>query len=135
MSHAASSSEPDNLRRLARIAAALPEADRVDVPGWDGEPTFRVRGKVFLFASPSGTSIYVKLPHPEAEALVAGDDAVTPMRYGLGRHGWIQARLPTDADAERWQEIAEWIRTSYTLVAPKKLARLLDQAPGSTPPG
>ena len=26
---------------------------------------------------------------------------------------------------ERWQEVEEWVRTSYTLVAPKTLARIV----------
>ncbi len=33
---------------------------------------------------------------------------------------------PEDAGDERWVEIEEWVRTSYTLVAPKRLARLVD---------
>ncbi|MEZ5323327.1 MAG: hypothetical protein R2698_14875 [Microthrixaceae bacterium] len=31
--------------------------------------------------------------------------------------------VPPDADDERWELLREWIRTSYTLVAPKQLAR------------
>jgi hypothetical protein len=31
--------------------------------------------------------------------------------------------IPNTASAKRWREIEEWIRTSYTLVAPRKLAR------------
>jgi hypothetical protein len=30
------------------------------------------------------------------------------------------------AGAARWREMEEWIRISYTLVAPKRLARLVD---------
>jgi hypothetical protein len=33
--------------------------------------------------------------------------------------------IPTTASTTRWREIEEWIRTSYTLVAPKKLARVV----------
>jgi hypothetical protein len=33
--------------------------------------------------------------------------------------------------AERWREIEEWIRTSFTLVAPKKLARQVLEEDGS----
>jgi predicted DNA-binding protein (MmcQ/YjbR family) len=120
------SPEPSQLARLATIVAELPETERVDVESWDGEPTFRVRGKVFVFAAPDGTSVGVKLPREEAEALVASDEAVTPMGYGLGRHGWVNARLTAGVDEDRWQLVTEWVRTSYALVAPKKLARLVE---------
>jgi predicted DNA-binding protein (MmcQ/YjbR family) len=116
----------DNLARVAAIVAELPETERVDVESWDGEPTFRVRGKVFVFGAPDGSSIGVKLPREEAEALVASEEAVSPMGYGLGRHGWITARLAGDIDRDRWRQIEEWIRASYALVAPKKLARLVE---------
>jgi predicted DNA-binding protein (MmcQ/YjbR family) len=116
----------EQLARLATIVAELPETERVDVASWDDEPTFRVRGKVFVFAAPDGTSVGVKLPREEAEALVATDEAISPMGYGLGRHGWVTARLADDIDEDRWQQVAEWVRTSYTLIAPKKLARLVE---------
>jgi predicted DNA-binding protein (MmcQ/YjbR family) len=116
----------DRLARLAAIVAELPETERVDVESWDGEPTFRVRGKVFVFADQDGTGVGVKLPREEAEALVATDEAVSPMGYGLGRHGWVSATLPEDIDEDRWRQVAEWIRSSYALVAPKKLARLVE---------
>ncbi|MGH8793503.1 MAG: MmcQ/YjbR family DNA-binding protein [Stackebrandtia sp.] len=116
----------DNMRRLEAVCAALPETRRVDVEGWGGEPTFRVRGKVFVFTSPEAAGVTVKLPHIEAEALVASDAAVTPTGYGLGRHGWVSADLGENLSEECWQEVEEWVRTSYTLVAPKKLAKLVE---------
>lgn len=117
-----------NMDRLERIAARLPEAARVDIEAWDGEPTFRVRGKNFVFTDPEATGISVKLPKEEANALVATDPAAEPTGYGLGRHGWVSITLGKRLTKERWREVEEWIRTSYTLVAPKRLAReVLDQ--------
>ena len=46
-------------------------------------------------------------------------------RTWLGRHGWIALDLEPGCSAERWTEVVEWIRTSYLLVTPKKLARQL----------
>jgi predicted DNA-binding protein (MmcQ/YjbR family) len=109
--------------RLEAIVARLPQAERVDVEAWDGEPTFRVNGKTFIFSSPDASGISVKLPNEEAAAVVATDPDAEPTGYGLGRHGWISVNIPTNTSATRWSEIEEWIRTSYTLVAPKKLAR------------
>ena len=119
--------------RLEDVVARLPHAERVDVEAWDGEPTFRVNGKTFVFSSPDATGISVKLPKEEAAAVVATDSDAEPTGYGLGRHGWISVAIPATTSAKRWREIEEWIRTSYTLVAPKKLARVVleeDEQPG-----
>lgn len=105
---------------------ALPEAERVDVEEWGDHPTFRVRGKNFVFADGEGSGFSVKLPLDEAAALVASDPAVAPEGYGLGKHGWVGVTLTGDEDDQRWEQLTEWIRTSYTLIAPKKLARQLE---------
>ncbi len=110
-------------QRIEAIAGKHPEAIRVDIEAWEGEPTFRVSGKNFIFASRDFTGISVKLPKEEAAAVVATDDAVSPTGYGLGKHGWVSVELPARMRAGDWDQIEEWIRTSYTLVAPKRLAR------------
>jgi predicted DNA-binding protein (MmcQ/YjbR family) len=116
------------MARLEEIVDRLPEGVRVDIEAWGGEPTFRVRGKNFVFAASDGRRFSVKLPAEEAEAVVATDAAVVPTGYGLGRHGWISVTLPARPSAARWREVEEWVRTSYTLVAPKRLARqVLDE--------
>lgn len=111
--------------RITSIVDRLPQATRVDIEAWDGEPTFRVNGKNFVFASADFGSITVKLPKEEAAAVVATDDDTNPSGYGLGRHGWISVDLPARPSAARWTQIEEWIRTSYTLVAPKRMARVV----------
>jgi predicted DNA-binding protein (MmcQ/YjbR family) len=110
---------------LEAIVARLPEAVRVDIEAWGGEPSFRVNGKNFVFADREATSISVKLPPEEAAAVTASDPMVEPTGYGLGRHGWVSVRISARTSKSRWQEIEEWIRTSYTLVAPRRLARLV----------
>lgn len=114
------------MARIEKIVAELPEAERVDIAEWGDHPTFRVRGKNFIFCDGTGTNLSVKLPKDEAAAVVATDPGVEPCGYGLGRHGWISFSVPTRAGKEKWREIEEWIRTSYTLVAPKRLARLVE---------
>jgi predicted DNA-binding protein (MmcQ/YjbR family) len=113
----------DNMARLEQMAARLPEAERVDIEAWGGEPTFRVRGKNFVFTNQAATDLSVKLPKEEAAAVVATDPTAQPTGYGLGRHGWVSVEVGDRADAARWQQVEEWVRTSYTLVAPKALAR------------
>ena len=115
----------DNMARLEAIAARLPESQRVDIEAWGGEPTFRVRKKNFVFTNADATGLSVKLPKEEAAAVVATDPAVEPTGYGLGRHGWVSVEVGDDADDDRWQQVEEWVRTSYTLVAPKSLAKIV----------
>jgi predicted DNA-binding protein (MmcQ/YjbR family) len=116
------------MERLEAIVDRLPESSRVDIEAWGGEPTFRVGGKNFVFTTPEADSITVKLPHEEGAAIVATDPQASPTGYGLGRHGWVSISLTGRLSAARWREIEEWVRTSYTLVAPPRLARrVLDE--------
>ena len=121
-----------NMERLEAIVARLPEARRVDIEEWGGEPTFRVNGKNFVFTDPAAESLTVKLPKEEAAAVVATDPRAEPCGYGLGRHGWVSLALGGAVDEEGWTEVEEWVRTSYTLVAPRRLARqVIDEDAGS----
>jgi predicted DNA-binding protein (MmcQ/YjbR family) len=121
-----------NMDRLEAMVAKLPESERVDIIEWGDHPTFRVRNKNFVFSDPEATHLSLKLPVDEAAAVVASDPAVEPAGYGLGRHGWVAVTVPKRAGAARWREVEEWVRTSYTLVAPKKLATVvLDEDAGA----
>ena len=120
------------MERLEAIVAELPEAERVDIEAWDDHPSFRVRGKNFVFADETATSLGLKLTKDEAVALVASDDRVHEMGYGLGRHGWVSLDVAPRTTAAQWDELREWIRISYTLVAPKKLARVVLEQDGVT---
>ena len=51
----------DNPTRIEAIVARLPEAERVDIEAWDGEVTFRIRKKNFVFAGTDASGISVKL--------------------------------------------------------------------------
>jgi predicted DNA-binding protein (MmcQ/YjbR family) len=117
------------MERLERIVDRLPESSRVDIEAWGDEPTFRVRGKNFVFSSPDASSISVKLPLDEAAAVVATDPRACPTGYGLGRHGWVSISLEGRLGTDRWREIEEWVRTSYTLIAPRALARQVIDLP------
>ena len=122
-----------NMARLEQIVSRLPESKRVDIEAWGGEPTFRVNGKNFVFCDESAGHLTVKLSKEEAAAVVATDPHAEPSGYGLGRSGWISVELDDPATDDRWKLIEEWVRTSYTLVAPRRLARLVieeDEAAG-----
>ena len=122
-----------NMERLEAMVARLPESERVDIIEWGDHPTFRVRSKNFVFSDPEATHLSLKLPVDEAAAVVASYPAAEPAGYGLGRHGWVSITIGRDSGA-RWQQVEEWVRTSYTLVAPKTLARAVlaeDEPSGS----
>jgi len=114
-----------NMERLEALVATLPEAERVDIEAWGGEPTFRVRNKNFVFSSKDATMLSFKLDKEEAQAVVASDDNAHPTGYGLGRHGWVSVKIRQRCSAAKWEEVTEWVRTSYTMVAPKKLAKIV----------
>jgi predicted DNA-binding protein (MmcQ/YjbR family) len=114
------------MSRLEALVARLPEASRLDIEAWDGEPTFRVNNKVFIFTNAEATSVTVKLTTDEAEAVVATDTSATPTGYGLGRHGWVSIALGSRPSAARWRELEQWVLTSYCLVAPKRLSRQVE---------
>ena len=91
--------------RLEEIVARLRQAERIDVAAWDGEPTFRVNGKTFIFSSPDASGISVKLPKEEAAAVVATDrkaDAnglwAGPTRLDLGQHPDHHGRQAVEGD-------------------------------------
>ena len=90
-----------------------------------------MRGKNFVFAGTDASGISVKLPKDEAEAVVATDELAEPTGYGLGRHGWVSVQIGPRPTADRWRQVEEWVRTSYTLVAPKTLARTVAAEDGA----
>ena len=114
------------MAKLEQIVARLPEAERVDIAAWGDHPTFRVRGKNFVFADQAAEGLTVKLPKDEAVAVVASDPDASECGYGLGRHGWISVTLPKRVSAARWQQVEEWVRTSYLMVAPRALVRQVE---------
>ena len=115
----------DNFARIEKIAMALPEAERVDIEAWGGEPSFRVREKNFVFSPLDGAGMTVKLGKEEALSVVGSNPDAEPTGYGLGRHGWVSVTFARPLEMGDWEEITEWIHTSYTNVAPRKLAQLV----------
>ena len=93
-----------NMKRLEHIVNELPEAERVDIAEWGDHPTFRVRGKNFVFSDIEAEHLSVKLSREEAAAIVATDPTISPTGYRLGRHGWIRCRsdpMLTTSDGSR----------------------------------
>jgi predicted DNA-binding protein (MmcQ/YjbR family) len=112
--------------QLQQHALALPEA-WLDHP-W-GSDVAKVGKKVFAFlpsaaeTADGGLHLSVKLPETGPELLTF--DFATPTGYGLGRGGWVTLRFD-DARLVPVELCEDAIVESYRTIAPKKLAKLLD---------
>ena len=115
------------LTRLRRLCLALPEAHEVEA--W-GEPTFRVRNKLFaMYASPGNhhgggrPSAWCKATKTNQELMIdAAPDRFFKPPY-VGPSGWVGVWLDGDCD---WKELAEIVQDAYILTAPKKLRTQLE---------
>ena len=108
--------------RLRAICLALPEAGERET--WE-RPTFRVRDKIFAMQQDSDgrPSVWCKAPPGSQTVLVGADPARFFAPPYLGPKGWVAMRLDRRPD---WDEVAKLVRRSYRLVAPRKLAMLVE---------
>lgn len=118
---------PRPLTRLRRHCLEFPEAHEVEA--W-GAPTFRVRNKLFaMYAAPDNhhgagrPAVWCKAGPGNQSLMVRA----APKRFFVppyvGPSGWVGIWLDEAVD---WAEVADLLRDSYLLVAPKKLAARLD---------
>lgn len=114
---------PSPADRLRKICQALPEAHEKEA--W-GDPTFRVRDRIFAMAKRGDGrfSIWCKAPAGSQDILVAANPEQFFVPPYVGHKGWIGVRLDNAPD---WSEVATIIRRSYRLIAPRKLAALVEE--------
>jgi len=113
---------PRPLTRLRKLCLALPEAHEVEA--W-GEPTFRVRNKMFAMYAGANNhhgrgrpGVWFKAtPADQAKMVQAAPDCYFVPPY-VGKSGWVGAWLDDVAD---WDELADFLRDAYRLIAPKRL--------------
>lgn len=109
--------------RVREICTALPEAEERET--W-GAPTYRVRDKIFAMERDDvdgRVAVWCKAPPGSQSVLVNADpDRFFAPPY-VGPKGWVGMWLDRRPD---WSEVARLIQRSYRLVAPKKLANLVD---------
>src|SRR4051794_20350770 len=113
---------PDVLVRLREICLSLPEVEEKPFGGHTA-PSFRVRDKLFVMTSEDGQTMTFKAGPGVQEALVSSDPDRFFVPAYVGHKGWVGARLGVPQD---WDEIAELIEDGYRLIAPKRVAALLD---------
>ena len=113
---------PTGLSRLRRLCRALPETHEVEA--W-GEPTFRVRNKMFASYAHAGNhhgggraATWCKAAPVNQRLLVRA----APDRYFIppyvGASGWVGVWLGRGTD---WTALGDLLRDGYRLVAPKRL--------------
>jgi len=113
--------------KLLEFALALPEAAE-DLP-W-GERVVKVNKKVFVFLGrdmDETFGISVKLPESSKRALRL--PFCSPTGYGLGKSGWVSAKLDDKSQAS-FDMLRDWVLESYYAVAPKGLADGVREARG-----
>lgn len=111
------------LDKLRAVCLPLPEASE---EGGVGNPTFKVRGKIFAMRHPHDgrMSVWLKAPPGAQGALVHTSPQVFFVPPYVGHHGWVGAWLDSDLD---WEHLAELIEESYRMTAPKRLIAQLDR--------
>ncbi len=122
------------IARLRKLCLALPESHEVEA--W-GEPTFRVRNKIFAWYASASThhgrgrdAVWVKAaPGDQAAMVAAAPDCFFVPPY-VGPRGWVGIWLD---GVVAWSDLDEFLRDSYRLVAPSRLGSLLEAKARSEP--
>ncbi len=115
------------IERVRTICLALPEA--TEKLAW-GEPTFRVRDKIFAQFEDnhhdSGiVGLWCKAPDGMQEMLVRADPARFYVPKYVGHRGWIGIRMEGEVP---WDHVADLVRDSYRMTAPKRLIAALESS-------
>jgi predicted DNA-binding protein (MmcQ/YjbR family) len=116
------------LTRLRKLCLNLPEAHEVEA--W-GEPTFRVRNKLFAMHADANNhhgggrpAVWIKAEPGNQDLMVR----TAPERFFVppyvGPSGWIGVWLDRGVD---WEEVADLLRDAYRLTAPKRLLTKLER--------
>jgi hypothetical protein len=114
------------LERLRAVCLALPEASEA---GGVGDPTFRVRNKIFAMQHGVGgrPSLWCKAARGFQSMIVDSDPAHFFVPPYVGHHGWIGVWLDRPLD---WGHVAELVRESYRMTAPKRLVAAMGETEG-----
>jgi predicted DNA-binding protein (MmcQ/YjbR family) len=107
--------------RLRAICLALPEANEELMRRG---PSYRVADKIFALERlwDDWRALWCKVPEGSGEILLQAEPARFFIPPYFGAKGWIGVGLDEAAD---WREVEAFVRRSYRLVAPKRLAKLV----------
>jgi hypothetical protein len=120
---------PRNLTRLRKLCLALPEAHEVEA--W-GEPTFRVRNKLFAMYASAGNhhgsgrpAVWCKASRTNQVMMVEAEPGRFFVPPYVGPSGWVGVWLD---GAVAWDDLGDLLRDAYRLVAPKRLGALVGES-------
>src|SRR5437867_10353570 len=107
------------LERLRAICLALP--DTTEKIAW-GEPTWRVRGKLFAqlddhHHGADHVAVWLPAPLGEQEAMIFTDPARFFRPPYVGQRGWVGVRIDRRLD---WTLLATLVAQAYRQVAPPR---------------
>ncbi len=107
--------------KLRAVCLALPETYE---EAMKRGPSYRVGEKIFALERPWNNSVglWRKAPEGTREIIIGSDPARFFVPPYFGAKGWIVVGLDEAAD---WAEVDAFVRRSYRLVAPKRLAKLV----------
>jgi hypothetical protein len=106
-------------QRLRTICLALPEAHEETMKRG---PSYRVNDKIFAVERPHDDTIalWCKVPAGMREMILGADPTGFFVPPYFGAKGWVGVRLDEAVD---WREVEAFVRRSYRLTAPKRLAK------------
>src|SRR5262245_7920413 len=118
--------------RLRAICLALPET--TEKIAW-GEPTWRVRGRLFAqlddhHHGADHLAVWLPAPLGEQEALVSADPARFFRPPYVGPRGWIGVRIDARPD---WKVVTRLVEQAYHHVAPPR-RHVAPPQPDAAPP-
>jgi predicted DNA-binding protein (MmcQ/YjbR family) len=118
---------PRPITRLRKLCLAFPDAHEVEA--W-GEPTFRVKNKIFAMFASAAThhgdgrpGVWCATPHMTQDLLLRSDPGRFFVPPYVGKSGWVGIYLDASPD---WDAVADVLRESYRRIAPKRLAAQLE---------
>lgn len=120
------STEDPRLTRLTELALALPETGR---QVYASHAQFSVRKKPFAYFLDNHhgdgiVGVTGKVMPGENNALVASQPRRFYLPAYVASRGWVALRL--DTGKIDWTEVRDLLVSSYLLIAPKTLARLIE---------
>jgi hypothetical protein len=114
------------LDQLRAICLSLPEAVEA---GGVGNPSFKVRDKIFAMqhGMDNRPSLWVKAPRGFQGMIIESDPEHCFVPPYVGHHGWVGIWLDPPPS---WGFIAQLVRDSYRMTAPKRLVAQIDNKEG-----